>query len=260
MLKRWCFFLYGVLAYLTFFVAIVYLIGFAGNFFVPKSVDTGRETSTWNAVAVNLLLIGLFAVQHTVMARPAFKQRWKEILPEPIERSTFVLCASAILLFLYWQWQPIPAIVWDIRPPALRTVVVGVSLAGWALLFISSFLIDHFDLFGLRQVTLQLRGKDYTQPRFVERSVYKMIRHPLMTGVLLGIWAAPTMTVGHLVLALGLTGYILVGVMFEERDLIRAHGAAYEAYRRRTRKFFPIPKSAPVAGDLSPRAEYQETR
>jgi methanethiol S-methyltransferase len=251
MTKRISIFLYGVLAYLAFLVAILYLIGFVGNFFVPKSIDSGAETSTIQAVVVNLLLIGLFAVQHTIMARPAFKSWWKQILPEPMERSTFVLFASGILLLLFWQWQPIKTTIWHIEQPVLRVLLISISMAGWGLLFFSSFLIDHFDLFGLRQVTLFLRGKEYTQPRFVERSVYRVIRHPLMTGVLFGIWAAPTMTLGHLVLAVGLTGYIIVGVMFEERDLVRMHGESYEEYRRRTRKFFPIPQTAIVSRETA---------
>ena len=259
MLKRLGVFLFGVLAYLAFFVTILYLIGFVGNFVVPKAIDTGTEISLVYAVPINLLLISLFAIQHTIMARPAFKKRWTKIVPEPMERSIFVLCASSILLLLFWQWRPNRAVIWEIDQPALEVLLIGVSLAGWAILFISSFLIDHFDLFGLRQVTLYLRGRDYTPPRFVERSLYKKIRHPLMTGVLLGVWATPLMTLGHLVLAAGLTAYILVGVRFEEHDLIKAHGEAYEAYRQRTRKFFPIPGPRNLAPVGAKKTEGQGT-
>ncbi len=247
MTKRFSIFLYGLLAYLAFFGTILYLIGFVGNFWVPKSIDTGAEISPLPAAVVDLLLIGLFAVQHTIMARPGFKAWWKKTLPEPMERSTFVLLASGVLLLLFWQWQPMKTTIWHIEPPVMRALLIAVSMAGWALLFVSSFLIDHFDLFGLRQVYLCLRGKEYTPPRFVERSIYKVIRHPLMTGVLLGIWATPTMTLGHLVFAVGLTGYIIIGVSFEERDLIKTYGDAYEAYRRRTRKFFPFPQSTAIS-------------
>lgn len=242
MLKRLSIFLFGVLAYLVFVVAFLYLIGFTGNFAVPKAIDTGAEGPVVYAVLVDLLLISLFAIQHTIMARPAFKKRWTQIVPEPMERSIFVLMASSILLLLFWQWQPNRTVIWRIDQPVLEVLLIGVSLAGWGILFVSSLLIDHFDLFGLRQVTLYLGGSDYTPPAFVERALYKKMRHPLMTGVLLGVWSTPLMTLGHLVLAAGFTAYIFIGVTFEERDLIEAHGESYEAYRRRTRKFFPFPK------------------
>lgn len=258
-MKRLCYFTYGLIAYCVFFGTILYLIGFVGNFFVPKSIDSGHEGPVGPSIALNLLLIGLFAIQHTIMARPAFKRRWKRIVPEPLERSTFVLFASAILVLLFWQWKPVTAIVWHIENSAAQVTLIGTSLLGWGLLFFSSFLIDHFDLFGLRQVYLYLRGKSYVQPRFVERSLYKVIRHPLMTGVLLGIWATPTMTVGHFVFALGLTAYIALGVIFEERDLLKAHGDSYERYRRRTRKFLPIPRVPKISAPVSQLSESPKT-
>ena len=242
MLKRISVFLFGVVAYMMFFVTILYLIAFVGNYFVFKSIDTGTEASVVSTVVINLLLISLFAIQHTIMARPAFKEWFTKIVPKPMERSVFVFLASGILMIMFWQWQPNRFVIWETNHQALKVLLIGVSLTGWGILFVSSFLIDHFDLFGLRQVYLYLRGRDYTPPHFVERALYKKIRHPLMTGVLLGIWSTPSMTLGHLVLAIGLTSYILVGVTFEERDLIKAHGESYESYRRRTQKFFPLPK------------------
>ena len=250
---------YGTATYALFLGTFLYVIGFVAGRFVPKHIDSGAAAPWKEALLVNGGFLALFAIQHTIMARPAFKKRWTKIVPEPMERSIFVLCASSILLLLFWQWRPNRAVIWEIDQPALEVLLIGVSLAGWAILFISSFLIDHFDLFGLRQVTLYLRGRDYTPPRFVERSLYKKIRHPLMTGVLLGVWATPLMTLGHLVLAAGLTAYILVGVRFEERDLIKAHGEAYEAYRQRTRKFFPIPGPRNLAPVGAKKTEGQGT-
>lgn len=250
-MKRLCYFAYGLTAYLVFFGTIVYLIGFVGDFFVPKSIDSGNEQSVAWSIAIDLALIGLFAIQHTIMARPAFKKRWKRFVPEPIERSTFVLFASMIFLLLFWQWRPLATIVWHIEISTVQILLTAISLTGWGILFYSSFLIDHFDLFGLRQVFLYLRGQSYQPPHFMERSLYKVVRHPLMLGVLLGIWATPTMTLGHLVFALGFTSYIVVGVVFEERDLLKAHGDSYEQYRRRTRKFLPLPRFHKVPTQVS---------
>jgi protein-S-isoprenylcysteine O-methyltransferase Ste14 len=233
-------FLYGLVAYAAFFVTILYAIGFMGNLWVPKSIDTGPAGPVGEAVLVNLLLLLAFAVQHTVMARPGFKAWWTRIVPEPVERSTFVLVASGLLGLLFWLWRPIPAVVWQVENEALVVFIQAAFFAGWFVVFYASFLIDHFDLFGLRQVWLHLRGRPYTHPVFRTVSLYKVIRHPLMLGFLIASWAAPVMTYGHLLFAVGMTGYILVGIQFEERDLRRFVGAEYERYRETTPALLPL--------------------
>ena len=200
-MSRILIFVYGLFAYAMFFITICYAIGFVGNFIVPKSIDTGVEIGLLPALVINGLLLSLFVVQHTIMARPAFKAWWTTIIPKAMERSTFVILASAILLLTFWQWKPQSAIVWNIEQPALRIALIAVSMLGWATVFFSSFLIDHFDLFGLRHVTLHLRKRPYTNQPFAERSLYKLVRHPLMTGFLIAFWVTPTMTVGHLFFA-----------------------------------------------------------
>lgn len=235
-------FLYGVMAYAMFFGTILYTIGFVENVGVPKSIDGGGQGPVGTAVLVNLSILGLFAVQHMIMARPGFKRWWTTIIPAAMERSTFVIFASSVLMLLFWQWRPIDAVVWDVGHPVARAVPMALSIMGFAIVFYSSFLIDHFDLFGLRQVWLHLRKLDYTQHPFMERSLYRVVRHPLMLGFLMAFWSAPTMTAGHLLFAMATTGYILIGTRMEERDLVRMHGEEYEAYRRRTGMFLPWPK------------------
>jgi protein-S-isoprenylcysteine O-methyltransferase Ste14 len=242
MIGRIAIFLYGVVAYSMFFGTILYAIGFVGKFGVPKSIDGGVEGPVGMAVLVNLSILGLFAVQHMIMARPGFKRWWTGIIPAAMERSTFVILASAILMLLFWQWRPINAVVWAVEHPAARAVLMALSITGFGIVFYSSFLIDHFDLFGLRQVWLHLRDRAYEQHPFMERSLYRIVRHPLMLGFLIAFWSTPTMTAGHLLFAIGTTGYILIGTRMEERDLVRLHGAEYEAYRRRTAMLVPWPK------------------
>jgi protein-S-isoprenylcysteine O-methyltransferase Ste14 len=232
--------LYGVVAYAAFFVTILYAIGFVGNFVVPKSIDSGEEGPVGLAIVVNVCLMALFAIQHTIMARPAFKEWWTKFVPRPIERSTFVLAASALLALLFWQWRPIGGIVWQVDAPAGRAVLVGASLVGWLLVFYSSFLIDHFDLFGLQQVVLYFREKPYTHPPFKQASVYKLIRHPLMLGFLIAFWFTPTMTYGHLLFSCVITGYIFFGIHMEERDLNKLLGSDYAAYRKETPMILPL--------------------
>ena len=193
-------FVYGVLAYGVFFVVFLYMIGFVGNVVVPKSVDSGVPAPLGQALLVNLALVGLFAVQHSVMARPAFKSWWTRIVPKPVERSTYVLVTSLILALLFWQWRPLPTIIWDVQHPLAAAVLTGLFFLGWATVLYSSFIIDHFDLFGLRQVYLHFRNRPYTHPPFAVRSLYRLVRHPLMVGFLVAVWATPTMTVGHLFL------------------------------------------------------------
>lgn len=239
MVKKVAVFGYGLVAYAAFFVTILYAIGFVANLWVPKGIDSGTPVGLGETLLVNLGLLGLFALQHTIMARPAFKRAWTRVIPKAMERSTFVLASSLILLVLFWQWRPVPTVVWEIDSAAGTTMLWAVYWLGWGLVFASSFIIDHFDLFGLRHVTLYARGREYTAPKFQVTSLYRIVRHPLLLGFLLAFWSAPTMTVGRLMFALATTGYILIGIRFEERDLRRAHGDAYEAYRRKVPMLVP---------------------
>lgn len=236
---------YGVFCYLVFFVTFCYTIGFVLDAVVPKTIDSPETSTTfWPALLINIGLLTLFAVQHTIMARPWFKQWWTRIIPKPMERSTFVLAASLVLILLFWLWQPMTGTVWQAEMTWLRGVLYGLSLAGFGIVLYSSFLIDHFDLFGLRQVILHLRRKEYTHHPFIERSLYRIVRHPLMVGFLIAFWSAPTMTEGHLLFSIMTTAYILFGTFVEEGDLIRSLGDDYRRYRKRTSRFIPIPKRA----------------
>jgi protein-S-isoprenylcysteine O-methyltransferase Ste14 len=232
---------YGLVAYAAFFVTFLYAIGFVSSLGVPKAINDGPVGPAGTAILVNVLLLGLFAVQHTIMARPAFKAWWTRIIPKPIERSTFVLAASACLLLLFWLWRPLPSSIWHVENAVGRGVLIGISMVGWAIVLYSSFLIDHFDLFGLRQVVLHARGIEYRHHPFVERSLYRLIRHPLMAGFIIAFWVTPDMTVGHLLFAGVTTAYILFGITVEERDLVKFLGDDYLAYRRRTPMLIPHP-------------------
>ncbi len=233
-------FAYGLLCYALFFACFLYSIAFVGNFdVVPKTLDAGREGSLGTALAVNLALLAVFAVQHSVMARPAFKRWWTRFVPEPVERATYVLLSSAALALLYWQWQPIGGVLWDVRDPAGRTALQGLYLGGWGLLLYSTCLIDHFDLFGVRQVWLHLRGRPYTGKPFRTPSLYRHVRHPLYLSWFTIFWATPTMSAGHLLLAVGTTAYIVVAVFLEERDLEAHFGDVYRRYAATTPKYFP---------------------
>jgi protein-S-isoprenylcysteine O-methyltransferase Ste14 len=233
---------YGLLAYAVFLVAFLYAMGFTANVVVPKSIDSGPAAPLGEALLVNALLLGVFAVQHTIMARPAFKAWWKTIIPEAAERSTFVLCAALSLLLLFWQWRPLPGVVWRADAAAVRVLLTVLSLLGWAVVLYSSFLIDHFDLFGMRQVVLAFLGRPYVPRPFVERGLYRWVRHPLMTGFLLAFWSAQTMTAGHLLFCLLVTAYVFVGITFEERDLLRTLGEDYRRYRARTPMIVALPR------------------
>ena len=236
-------FLYGAVAYFTFFGTILYAIGFVSGFIVPKTIDTGATSPTGTALAINLVLMSLFAVQHSVMARKPFKQWWTQYIPKSIERSTYVLFASLVLLLLFWQWRPMPAIVWHIEEPEMATMVTGLSLLGWVIVFTSTFLINHFELFGLHQVANNLAGRDMPTPTFRTQLYYKFVRHPIYLGFIIAFWAAPTMTVGHLLFAAVTTAYIFVGIMLEERDLIDLFGDEYRSYRQRVSMLVPWRKS-----------------
>jgi methanethiol S-methyltransferase len=233
--------LYGGLIYLVFLPTFLYAIAFVGNLPVPKTIDSGEPGPAATALLVNTLLLGLFAIQHSVMARPAFKRWWTRLVPEPVERTTYVLFTSLALLLLYGQWQPMPAVVWSVTSPAGAALLHAIFWVGWALVLISTFLINHFELFGLRQVYAGLRGRTLPAPLFRTPSLYKQVRHPIYLGFLLAFWATPTMSVGHLLFAAATTGYILIGIQLEERDLIALFGDQYRRYREQVSMLIPLP-------------------
>jgi protein-S-isoprenylcysteine O-methyltransferase Ste14 len=251
-MQRIAFFVYGLTSYLLFFGCFLYSIGFVGNLVVPKAIDTvaagASGAFTLRGLLVNLGLLSIFAVQHSVMARPAFKRWWTRIVPQPIERSTYVLFSTLALVLLIWVWQPMTGVVWSIGSETARTAVTGIYFFGWGLLLYATLLIDHFDLFGLRQVTMNLRGTRKDKSLFVTPALYKVVRHPIYVAWITIFWAVPTMTVGHLVFSVMCTTYILVAIQLEERDLIDEFGDTYRAYRERTPMLVPRPRrSAPGA-------------
>ena len=240
MFKRIATFIYGVISYLIFFGTFLYAAGFVGNFLVPKSIDSGRSGPLGEALLIDFGLLLLFAAQHSVMARPTFKQAWTQLVPKAAERSTYVLLSSLALMFLFWQWRPIGGVVWNIENQALRFVLYGVCAKGWLLVLSSTFLLNHFDLFGLRQVYLFLRGKEHTPLVFRTPIFYRHVRHPLYLGWLTAFWATPTMTVAHLFFAMATTVYILIAIQLEERNLADAHGESYQRYRKQVPMLLPL--------------------
>ncbi|MBI3703553.1 MAG: isoprenylcysteine carboxylmethyltransferase family protein [Rhizobiales bacterium] len=236
-------FLYGLVAYLVFLIAFLYAIGFVSGLVVPKTIDTGPVVSLTEAVIINLLLMSLFAVQHSVMARYQFKKWWWKYVPAPVERSTYVLFASLVLILLFWQWRPMPAMVWQVTNPNAAMAVIGLSLFGWLLVLLSTFMINHFELFGLHQVVTNLAGRKLTKPQFKTPGLYKAVRHPIYLGFIIAFWAAPTMTMGHLLFAAVTTAYIFVGIFLEERDLVELFGDDYRRYKERVSMLIPWRKS-----------------
>jgi methanethiol S-methyltransferase len=243
-LGRFFAFLYGVASYAIFFVTFLYAVGFVTRLGVPKTIDDGPAPAMTEALLVNLLLMSAFAIQHSVMARQAFKQWWTQFIPKAIERSTYVLFASLCLALLLWQWRPMPSVVWRIESPELAAAVTGLSLVGWLIVLTSTFLINHFELFGLHQVANNLAGKTMPAPRFRTPLFYKFVRHPIYMGFIIAFWAAPTMTVGHLLFAAVTTAYIFVGILLEERDLLDLFGDDYRSYRERVSMLVPWRRSA----------------
>lgn len=238
-MKRWLFVVYGVGCHLLFLVTFAYMAGFVGNFLVPKSIDSPAAGTTAARVAIDLLLLGLFAAQHSIMARPAFKSVWTRVVPSPIERSTYVFLSCLVTILLMWQWRAIDTIVWDVGQPALRGMWWILFAVGWILVPVVSLMIDHFDLFGTRQVWLHWRGHEYRASAFRTPLLYSRVRHPLYIGWMIAFWATPTMSVGHLLFAGVLSGYMLLAALVEERDLIAHFGRQYEDYRRRVPMFIP---------------------
>lgn len=235
-------FLYGAVVYVFFLGTFLYAIGFVGNIVVSKTIDSGASGPVGEAILVNVVLMGLFAIQHNVMARVGFKRWWTRIVPRSVERSTFVLMASLLLALMMWQWRPLTDPVWDVESAAGAAVLHALFWLGWALVLISTFLINHFDLFGLRQVWLNLKSREYGHPRFATPAFYKIVRHPLLLGFVIAFWATPHMTVGHLLFAVVTTVWMLISIPLEERDLVGLHGDAYREYQSSVPALIPFLK------------------
>ena len=249
-MKRTTILFYGIANYLLGVAALVYLIAFLFNLYVPKAIDSGLSGNAFAAILVDIALIALFGFQHSIMARRSFKSWLMRIIPPAAERSTYMLVTALVTFSLCLFWQPLPEVIWQVDNPLVSYTLLGIGVAGWGLVLVSTFLINHFDLFGLRQVWLQFVNREYTQLPFKAVALYRYIRHPLMTGVFVGIWVTPSMTVGHLIFALGMSAYILIGVYHEEKDLIREFGDKYRRYIQDTGRFVPVWNSPQRQADI----------
>jgi protein-S-isoprenylcysteine O-methyltransferase Ste14 len=250
-MRRVLFFIYGILSYLVFFVTFLYAVGFVGNLVVPKTIDSGFQGGTGSALIVNILLLALFALQHSIMARRPFKKWWAKIVPVEIERSTYVLFSSIALILMFYFWRPVTDVIWSVQSTALADILWALYFFGWFFVLTGTFLINHFNLFGLQQVYWALKKQDQQYPKFVTPFYYKFVRHPLMLGFIIAFWAAPVMTAGHLLFAIATTGYILIAIQLEERDLVSYHGEAYKRYQREVSQIIPMPpKKHDVAENL----------
>jgi len=236
-------FLYGVICYLIFLLTFLYAIGFVGNVFVPKAIDTGTLHNPMSiALIIDAVLLGLFAMQHSIMARHWFKRAWTTIVPTPVERSTYVLVASLMLLLLFWQWQPMAPVIWEAKNATARTLLLALFWIGWGMVLVSTYLVDHFALFGLKQVYNYFKERGAEPIPFQSPALYKVVRHPLYLGFIIAFWSTPRMTFGHLFFAIMTTAYIVVAIQFEERDLVRSYGETYHNYRQRVSMLIPLPR------------------
>jgi protein-S-isoprenylcysteine O-methyltransferase Ste14 len=243
-MKKSIILLYGILAYVVFLIAFLYAIGFVGNIIVPKTIDSGVEPTLLKAILTNVILLSVFALQHSIMARPAFKKWFTTIISPAMERSTYILLSSLALLLIYWQWQPITTIVWKIENEIVSLVITGIFFLGWLIVLLSTFMINHFELFGLAQIFDNLKNKQTANPKFQTNYLYKIVRHPIMLGFIIAFWATPTMTVGHLLFALVTTIYIFIAVKYlEEKDLRKFIGEKYETYQKEVPMIIPFTKN-----------------
>lgn len=240
-MKRLIFFIYGSISYMIVLATFAYAIGFVANLIVPKSIDSGFQGGSSAAWIINILLLSLFAVQHSVMARQGFKKKWAKLVPKVIERSTYVLLTSAVLVLIFYYWRPITDTVWHVQNSLISTLLMILYFTGWFIVLFGTFLINHFNLFGLEQVFLNLQKHELHAPKFVKPFFYKVVRHPLMVGFIIAFWATPEMTIGHLLFAFATTGYILFAIQLEERDLVRFHGEEYRRYQQEVSQIIPMP-------------------